>query len=78
MSLDELTAKGKELLGKATGDKRTEAEGKTESTLENLKDKAAKTADSVSKAANDVSETVKGAVDGVKNAFKKDEDETQR
>ncbi|MBK0348648.1 CsbD family protein [Aerococcaceae bacterium zg-ZJ1578] len=71
MSLEELTAKGKELLGKALGDKHTEAEGAVEATLENLKEKAAQTVESVSKAADDVSETIKGAVDGVKNIFDK-------
>lgn len=40
MSLDELVGKAKELVGRLTGDKKTEVEGKVEATAANLKNKA--------------------------------------
>lgn len=54
--VDQLSGSVKEGLGKMTGDKRTESEGKTEKASGDIKEKIA-----------DAKDTVKGALDGLKN-----------
>lgn len=61
--LDQASGQVKETVGKATGDKRTEAEGKSE-----------KAAGKAKEFVNDVKETIDGAVEGIKDAFDKDDD----
>lgn len=61
--LDQASGKVKETFGKATGDKRTEAEGKAEHTSGKVKEFF-----------SDVKDSVDGAVDGVRKAFDKDDD----
>ncbi|MGH2778203.1 MAG: CsbD family protein [Actinomycetota bacterium] len=56
-----MSGKTKEAAGKATGDRRLEAEGKTQH----------ETAEGKAKAKTAV-DRAKGAVDGIKEAFKKD------
>lgn len=56
---DQLSGSVKEGLGKLTGDKRTESEGKTEKASGNIKEKVA-----------DAKDSVKGAIDGLKNNIK--------
>jgi len=67
MSLEEKVeqAKGsvKEGLGKLTGDEKTEKEGTAEKVIAKVKE-----------VAKDAKDAVEGAVDGVKNAVKKDEE----
>ena len=67
MSLEEKLeqAKGsvKEGLGKLTGDEKTEKEGTAEKVIAKIKE-----------VAKDAKDAVEGAVDGVKNAVKKDEE----
>ncbi|MBQ1084205.1 MULTISPECIES: CsbD family protein [Nocardiopsis] len=61
---DDAAGKGKEAFGKATGDKRTEAEGKLDQTKAGAKDKADK--------AKDKAEDLKDkAEDKIKGVFKK-------
>ena len=61
--LDQASGQVKETVGKATGDERTEAEGKSE-----------KAAGKAKEFVNDVKETIDGAVEGIKDAFDKDDD----
>ena len=61
--LDQASGQVKETVGKATGDKRTESEGKSE-----------KVAGKAKEFVNDVKETIDGAVEGIKDAFDKDDD----
>ena len=67
MSLEEKLeqAKGsvKEGVGKLTGDEKTEKEGTAEKVIAKVKE-----------VAKDAKDAVEGAVDGVKNAVKKDEE----
>ena len=58
---ERLSGKSKEAVGKVTGDRRLEAEGKTQH----------ETAEGKAKAKTAV-DRAKGALDGVKEAFKKD------
>lgn len=61
--LDQVSGKAKETFGKVTGDKRTEAEGKSEQVAGKAKEFV-----------NDVKESIDGAIDGIKDAFDKDDD----
>lgn len=54
-TMDKAKGKVKEAVGKVTGDRRTEAEGKTDQVKGEVKD-----------AAHDVKESVKGATDSLK------------
>ncbi|MFZ7333000.1 CsbD family protein [Streptococcus pluranimalium] len=54
--VEKVSGSVKEGLGKVTGDKRTETEGKTEKASGSVKEKIA-----------DAKDTVKGAIDGLKN-----------
>ncbi|MDO4239249.1 CsbD family protein [Micrococcus sp.] len=60
-TFDKLKGDVKGKAGEATGDRRLEAEGKSESAAAGVKD-----------AAQNAGDSLKGAADGVKNAFKKD------
>lgn len=60
--LDQASGKVKETVGKATGDKRTEAEGKSDQASGKAKEFV-----------SDVKESIDGAVEGVKDAFDKDD-----
>lgn len=60
-TFDKLKGDVKGKAGEATGDRRLEAEGKSESAAAGAKD-----------AAQSAGDSFKGAADGVKNAFKKD------
>lgn len=60
-TFDKLKGDVKGKAGEATGDRRLEAEGKSESAAAGVKD-----------AAQSAGDYLKGAADGVKNAFKKD------
>lgn len=59
---DQASGKVKETIGKVTGDKRTEAEGKSEHASGKAKEFV-----------SDVKESIDGAIDGVKDAFDKDD-----
>ena len=61
-SINQAKAEAKEVVGKVTGDKKTEAEGTAE-----------KFADKVKGAVEDVKDSVEGAIEGVKNAVHKDD-----
>lgn len=85
MSLEELTGKAKETVGKVLGDAKTEAEGKTEAIGANLKDKAEdvlnvakdlaeKAGDVLNESKEKLSESTKGVVEGVKNLLNKNEE----
>ncbi len=54
-TMDKAKGKAKEAVGKVTGDRRTEAEGKTDQVKGDIKD-----------AAHDVAESAKGAADSLK------------
>ncbi|AEA01649.1 MULTISPECIES: CsbD family protein [Aerococcus] len=60
---DQIKGKVKETAGKVFDDKETENEGKTEDLSAQAKE-----------AVNDVKDSVKGAVDGVKNSFSDDKE----
>ena len=60
--LDQVSGKVKETVGKVTGDKHTETEGKTEHASGKVKEFVA-----------DIKDTIDGAVDGIKNTFDKDD-----
>ena len=60
---DQAKSAVKEGVGKVTGDNKTEAEGFVEKTVAKAKE-----------VAEDAQEAVEGAVSGVKNIFKKDEE----
>ena len=64
-TIDELKGDAKEGLGKATGNDRLEAEGKTESTAAEVKGK-------VGDAAGALGDKARGAAEGLKNAFGND------
>lgn len=59
--LDQLSGKAKEVTGQVLGDKKLEAEGKTEGAVGKVKEMLA-----------DATDTLKGAVDGIKDAFDKE------
>ncbi|MGO4936370.1 CsbD family protein [Fundicoccus sp. Sow4_H7] len=64
---DQFEGKAKEVAGKLTGDKKTEAEGKTQNEGGKLKERI-----------NDASDSVKGAVEGVKESFDNDDEKKDR
>ena len=59
--LDQVAGSIKEGFGKLTGDKKLESEGATEQVVSKVKE-----------VAEDAKEAVEGAIEGVKNIFKKD------
>ena len=59
--LNQVAGSIKEGFGKLTGDKKIESEGATEQVVSKVKE-----------VAEDAKETVEGAIEGVKNIFKKD------
>ena len=59
--LNQVTGSIKEGFGKLTGDKKLESEGATEQVVSKVKE-----------VAEDAKEAVEGAIEGVKNIFKKD------
>ena len=59
--LNQVAGSIKEGLGKLTGDKKLESEGATEQVVSKVKE-----------VAEDAKEAVEGAIEGVKNIFKKD------
>ena len=61
--LEQVKGSVKEGLGKITGDEKTEKEGTAEKVIAKVKE-----------VARDAKDAVEGAVDGVKNAVKKDEE----
>lgn len=61
---DKAAGKAKELLGKATGDERTEGEGKAQNVAGKAKE-----------AVHDAADTAEGAVDGAKQAVTRDRDD---
>ena len=61
--LEQVKGSVKEGLGKLTGDEKTEKEGAAEKVISKVKE-----------VAKDAKDIVEGAIDGVKNAVKKDEE----
>ncbi|MDY6051042.1 MAG: CsbD family protein [Rothia sp. (in: high G+C Gram-positive bacteria)] len=66
--LDNLAGKAKEAGGKLTGNDRLESEGKTDQAKAEAKDKV----DEVKQVLSDGIDKAKGAINGIKDSFKKD------
>lgn len=67
MSLEELVGKAKELVGRLTGDKKTEVEGKVEATAANLKNKAHDVVDKAEATKEDVQTKAKATSTDLKH-----------
>lgn len=61
--IDQAAGKAKETVGKVTGDAETEFKGKAEGLSSKIKE-----------GANDVKDAIKGAAEGIKDTFSKDDD----
>ena len=72
--VDQASGKVKETIGKVTGDKRTEAEGKSLNAAGKAKEIFDDAKAGVENAFNDAKDSAEGAIDGLKNAFDKNDD----
>lgn len=69
--LDQASGKAKEVVGDVTNNKELEAEGKAEGLGGKAKELFEDAKDAVEEAAHSTKEAVEGAVEGLKNTFKK-------